>query len=94
MIREARDQSTGMVGQAQQQKQAILGELGQERDLLQKKIAELRSFERDYRARLKSYLESQLHDLESAGGDQSGRPEASDGRPGATRDEQGDAQEG
>ena len=49
-----------------------------ERDLLQKKIAELRSFERNYRARLKSYLESQLHDLESAGGDQSGRSEASE----------------
>ena len=80
-----------MVGQAQQQKQAILAELGQERDLLQKKIAELRSFERNYRARLKSYLESQLQDLESAGGDQSGRPEASER---ATQDEQSDAQEG
>ena len=50
-----------------QKKQAILEELTRERDLLQKKIEELRSFERDYRARLKSYLEGQLRDLDKTG---------------------------
>jgi hypothetical protein len=38
--------------------------------LLQKKIDELRTFERDYRARLKSYLETQLLELEHTGVDE------------------------
>ena len=45
--------------------QQILEELGRERTLLEKKIEELRSFERDYRARLKNYIEGQLADLDT-----------------------------
>ena len=98
MLTQARDQSTGMVEKAQQQKQAVLAELGRERDLLQKKIAELRSFERDYRARLKSYLESQLHDLEATGADSSAARSEGDGRgdstaPDASAPGQQDAQQ-
>ena len=47
-----------------------------ERGLLERKIAELRGFERNYRARLKSYIEGQLHDLDRAGGDHERRPRA------------------
>ncbi len=69
MITEARERSTGMLAEAQQKKAAVLEALGRERDLLEKKIDELRTFERDYRARLKSYLESQLQELDHTGAD-------------------------
>ena len=39
----------------------------QERSLLERKIDELRVFERDYRTRLKSYLENLLGDLDNRG---------------------------
>lgn len=42
------------------------GELEQERADLQEKIDELKSFERDYRLRLRGYIESQLRDLDRA----------------------------
>jgi hypothetical protein len=67
MITEARERSTGMVAEAQQKKGTVLQELSRERDMLQKKINELRTFERDYRARLKTYLESQLLELDHTG---------------------------
>ena len=67
MITEARERSTGMVAEAQQRKATVLHALAHERDVLQKKIEELRTFERDYRARLKSYLEGQLHELSPTG---------------------------
>ena len=35
--------------------------------MLEKKIDELRTFEREYRTRLKTYLESQLRDLGERG---------------------------
>ena len=82
MITEARERSTGMVAEAQQKKTAVLQALGRERDLLQKKIDELRTFERDYRARLKSYLEGQLKELDQTGVDQAagGEDGGEDGR--------------
>ena len=67
MITEARERATGMVAEAQQKRAEVLQTLGHERSLLQKKIDELRTFERDYRARLKSHLEGQLHELEQIG---------------------------
>jgi hypothetical protein len=41
--------------------------LSQEKGILEKKIDELRTFERDYRARLMTYLDSQLRDLNGRG---------------------------
>ena len=69
MITEARERSTGMLAEAQQKKAAVLEALARERDMLEKKIDELRTFERDYRARLKSYLEGQLQELDHVGAD-------------------------
>ena len=48
----------------------MLQSLGHERSLLQQKIDELRTFERDYRARLKSHLEGQLRELDQIGSNQ------------------------
>jgi vacuolar-type H+-ATPase subunit H len=67
MITEARERAAGMVAEAQQKRAEVLQTLGNERSMLQQKIDELRTFERDYRARLKSHLESQLRELESTG---------------------------
>jgi DivIVA domain-containing protein len=76
MITEARERATGMVAEAQQKRAEVLQTLGHERSLLQKKIDELRIFERDYRARLKSHLENQLHELAQIG---ESEPTAKDG---------------
>jgi DivIVA domain-containing protein len=67
LITEARERSTSMVAEAEHKKAEVLHSLGSERADLQKKIDELRIFERDYRARLKTYLESQLQDLAGTG---------------------------
>jgi len=67
VITEARTRSTGMVAEAQQKRAEVLQGLDRERSLLQKEIEELRTFERDHRARLKSYLEGQLIELEQTG---------------------------
>ena len=53
-----------MVHEAQQRKQQILEELAAERTKLEQKIDELRSFERDYRSRLKAFITGQLSGLE------------------------------
>ena len=54
-----------MVHEAQQRKQQILEELAAERTRLEQKIDELRTFERDYRSQLRSYIEGQLRDLDT-----------------------------
>ena len=44
-----------------------MGSLDAKRTALQKHIEELKQFEREYRTRLKAYLESQLRDLDGRG---------------------------
>ena len=67
LITEAQENASRMVREAEEKQQQTLGSLEQERSLLERKIDELRGFERDYRSRLKSYLENQLRDLDSKG---------------------------
>ena len=43
-----------------------MGILDQERLALEKRVDELRVFERDYRQKLKSYIEGQLRELDTA----------------------------
>ncbi len=74
MLTEARERSTGMVAEAQQKKASILEELGRERNLLERKIESLRSFERDYRARLHDYIQGQLADLKNVAADDDEAP--------------------
>ena len=55
------------VGAAAAPKQrAQMGILDQERVALEKRVDELRVFERDYRLKLKSYIEGQLRELDTA----------------------------
>jgi DivIVA domain-containing protein len=67
LIGEAKTQATRIVREAEETSQRTLGQLEQERSLLERKIDELRVFERDYRTRLKSYLENLLGDLDNRG---------------------------
>jgi DivIVA domain-containing protein len=65
IVGEAREQATRLVREAEEKQRQTLGSLEQERSLLERKIDELRAFEREYRSRLKSYLEGQLRELEA-----------------------------
>jgi DivIVA domain-containing protein len=65
IVNEAREHANRLVREAEEKQRQTLGSLEQERSLLERKIDELRGFEREYRSRLKSYLETQLRDLES-----------------------------
>ena len=67
LISEAKSQGARIVREAEETSARTLGQLEQERSLLERKIDELRVFERDYRTRLKSYLENLLGDLENRG---------------------------
>ena len=67
LVGEAKSQANRIVREAEETSQRTLGQLEQERSLLERKIDELRVFERDYRTRLKSYLENLLGDLDNRG---------------------------
>lgn len=62
--RQSRDKAASLVGDAERKQNEIIGSVQREKSVLEKKIDELRTFEREYRTRLKTYLESQLRDLE------------------------------
>jgi DivIVA domain-containing protein len=65
--RESREKAAALERDAARKHTEILGALSQEKNTLEKKIDELRTFERDYRTRLKTYLQSQLHELDGHG---------------------------
>jgi DivIVA domain-containing protein len=65
IVSEAREHATRLMREAEEKQRQTLGSLEQERSLLERKIDELRAFEREYRSRLKSYLEGQLRELEA-----------------------------
>jgi DivIVA domain-containing protein len=65
IVNEARETATRLVHEAEERQRQTLGNLEQQRQVLERKVEELRSFEREYRARLKAYLESQLRELEA-----------------------------
>lgn len=61
--RQSRDKAATLVGDAERKQSDIIGSITRDKSVLEKKIDELRTFEREYRTRLKTYLESQLRDL-------------------------------
>lgn len=67
LVTDARSRAEQIVHEAEETSKRTLGQLEQERSLLERKIDELRVFERDYRTRLKSYLENLLGDLDNRG---------------------------
>ena len=73
IIADSKSQGARIVQEAEDTSSRTLAQLEQERSLLERKIDELRVFERDYRTRLKSYLENLLGDLDARGGTASAR---------------------
>ncbi|GLY20589.1 cell division protein DivIVA [Micromonospora echinospora] len=69
VTREARNKADALERDARQRHQEAMGGLDAKRTALQKHIEELKQFEREYRTRLKAYLESQLRDLGARGQD-------------------------
>ena len=67
LISEAKTEGSRIVRDAEETSHRTLSQLEQERSLLERKIDELRLFERDYRTRLKSFLQNLLGDLDASG---------------------------
>jgi DivIVA domain-containing protein len=65
--RQSHEKASSLERDAARKHTEILGSLNQEKSTLEKKIDELRTFEREYRTRLKTYLESQLRELDGRG---------------------------
>jgi DivIVA domain-containing protein len=65
--RQSRDKAASLKRDAAAKHTEIIAALSQEKGILEKEIDELRTFERDYRTRLKAYLDSQLRELDGHG---------------------------
>lgn len=68
IVADAQGHTRRLVSQAQQQADAHMGDLDNRRKALEQHIESLRAFEREYRTRLKAYLEAQLRDLDGRAG--------------------------
>jgi DivIVA domain-containing protein len=68
LIAEGHATASRIVREAEAQHKADLNRLEQEKALAENDVQTLRNFEKEYRAKLKSYIESQLNDLEATSG--------------------------
>jgi DivIVA domain-containing protein len=75
IIGEARTRADQLKREADDKHRQMIGSLENERVTLEREVEKLRTFEREYRTRLKSYLEGQLRELD-------GRPTQAPGGPG------------
>jgi DivIVA domain-containing protein len=66
LIAEGHATAARIVAEAEAKQRAQMGILDQERMALEKRVDELRVFEREYRQKLKSYIEGQLRELDTA----------------------------
>ena len=65
LIAEGQATAERVVREAEEQQRSSINTLEQERVSLEARIEELRNFERDYRVKLKSYIEGQLRELDT-----------------------------
>ena len=66
---DARARAESLERDAQERHRQAMGSLVQTREELERRVDDLRAFEREYRSRLKAYLEGQLRDLETGAAD-------------------------
>ncbi|HJB12010.1 MAG TPA: DivIVA domain-containing protein [Candidatus Brachybacterium merdavium] len=66
LITEANEEHRRIVGEAEEKSRTTLAALEEQKADLDKTIEGLRTFERDYRNRLRNYLENQLRDLDTS----------------------------
>ncbi|MGA7147810.1 MAG: cell division protein, partial [Microbacterium sp.] len=65
LISDAKSQAAAILSEAETRGREEVAKLDRERAQLESRISELRNFERDYRAQLRSYIEGKLRDLET-----------------------------
>jgi len=65
LIAEGHATAARVIAEAEAQQRSQMKVLDEERSVLETKIESLRTFEREYRLKLKSYIEGQLHDLDA-----------------------------
>jgi len=65
ITRDARARAESLERDAQERHRQAIGSLPQLREGLERQVDDLRAFEREYRGRLKAYIEGQLRDLEA-----------------------------
>ncbi|WP_191282148.1 DivIVA domain-containing protein [Pseudolysinimonas yzui] len=66
LIAEGHAAAARVVSEAEQGARAQLNALQQEKSELEREVEELRQFERDYRTKLRGYIEGQLRELENS----------------------------
>ncbi|MEV8254145.1 DivIVA domain-containing protein [Rhodoglobus sp. NPDC076762] len=66
ILAESKSNAADIAAQAEAKQREQLGVLEQQREALEGRIESLRNFEREYREKLKSYIEDQLHELDSS----------------------------
>ena len=71
---DARARAESLERDAQERHRQAMGSLVQSREELERRVDDLRAFEREYRSRLKAYLEGQLRDLEAGAADSGAFP--------------------
>lgn len=65
--RQAKEKADALAADAERKHAEQMATIGNQRTTLEKQLDELRTFEREYRTRLKTYLESQLQELGQRG---------------------------
>jgi DivIVA domain-containing protein len=78
---DARARAESLERDAQERHRQAMGSLVQTREELERRVDDLRAFEREYRSRLKAYLEGQLRDLEAGVTETGGFPTVGAGSP-------------
>ena len=81
IIGEARTRADQLKREADDKHRQMIGSLETERSTLEREVDKLRSFEREYRSRLKNYLEGQLRELDGRSTD-APAGQAAPGQPG------------
>lgn len=67
LVAEAHATAARIAAEAEAEQRSKTAALEKERQVLEGRIDELRTFEREYRTKLKGYIEGQLRELDSAG---------------------------
>src|SRR5258708_4074753 len=65
VMSDARARAESLERDAQERHRQAIGSIVQSREELERRVDDLRAFEREYRSRLKAYLEGQLRDLQA-----------------------------
>src|SRR3954447_14063180 len=100
IIGEARTRAEQLKREADDKHRQMIGSLETERSTLEREVEKLRSFEREYRSRLKNYLEGQLRELDGratdgpAGGASNAAGQPHQGQPAPQGQPQGQQPQG